>query len=334
MRPTVAWRDGPSWFGKPSGPAREKAAAVRLSGGAKKHPEPGRSRTYNLLIRSQTRYPLRHWPRARPSPRGASRSPNPSPPPAHAPFSPPAHCACSERLGGTICGRRGGQQSAPFDSSAGRAEDCRGVAPRESLASSWRHWLPHGLDGSARAQRVAVKGVKSSWWPVTRDVSPGLGIWGQFSLISLSTIWTRGSRAPSVSSQATPSWAGVLISLRVGWLCRGIWTGWIDGPRADGMRFNKAKCWVLHLGHNNPMQRYGLGEEYLESCLAEKDLGVLVDSRLNISQQCAQVAKEAKSILACTRNSVVSSTSPVLGTGEAPPRVLCPVLGPSPQKTH
>ena len=72
------------------------------------------------------------------------------------------------------------------------------------------------------------------------------------------------------------------------------------------MTFNTAQSWVQHFGHSNTRQPYGLGKEWLESCLMERD------SWLNMSQQCAQVTNKANGMLACIRNGVVSRTSEVI----------------------
>jgi len=76
------------------------------------------------------------------------------------------------------------------------------------------------------------------------------------------------------------------------------------------MMFNKAKCNILHLDWGNPKHKYRLCREWLESSPEEKNLGVLADEKLNISQQCALT--KVNSILGYIKRNVAIRSSEVI----------------------
>jgi len=83
--------------------------------------------------------------------------------------------------------------------------------------------------------------------------------------------------------------------------CNVIWRDWTIGQLLMGL--NKLKCWILHLLQSNTPSISTNGERC--GWRAQRGLGVLVDSRLNMSQQHALAAESTNHILGCIKYSII-----------------------------
>ncbi|KAF7250038.1 RNA-directed DNA polymerase from mobile element jockey [Varanus komodoensis] len=169
-------------------------------------------------------------------------------------------------------------------------EKLRSFGIHQSTVRWIRAWL------TDRKQRVTTSGESLGWRPVTSRVPQG-SVLGPilFNLFindmeeGVNSLLIKFTDDTKTGAVATTEEQVLQIQKDLDRLWK--WAG------DNRMAFNVDKCKVLHLGHRNGCHKYRLGDKWLESSTCERDLGVLVDCRLNMSQQCDAVVKRANATL-------------------------------------
>ena len=163
------------------------------------------------------------------------------------------------------------------------------------IVGSVRDWVSGWL--SDRFQRVVVNGKVSSWESVLSGVPQGSVLGPLLFLIFIDDI-DEGLGAKCLKFaddtkiigrvESEEDRAGIQRDIdRLG--------KWGDDWE---MSFNVGKCKVLHLGgRKNPCSSYKLNGEDIQEVGKEKDLGVIVDNKLNFNEQCATAAKRGNMVL-------------------------------------
>ncbi|GAB0205706.1 triadin [Grus japonensis] len=160
-----------------------------------------------------------------------------------------------------------------------------------SLSLKWSQGFDiwNWLDG--HAQRLAVNSLMSKWRPVMSGVPQGLILGPALFNIFVGDV-DSGIECTLSKFVDDTKLCGAVNTLEgrdaiqknldrlERWAC------------VNRMKFNKAKCKVLHVRWCNPKHNYRLGGEWIQSSPEEKDLGVLVDNKLSMTQQSTLAAQK------------------------------------------
>ena len=159
-----------------------------------------------------------------------------------------------------------------------------------------QQWIKHWLE--SRRQRVVINGEASDWEHVKSGVPQGslLGpvlfsiyindIDMIIELLTLLIKFADDTKAANIiRGEEDRRRLQEALDALMAWAAK-----W-------GMAFNTAKCKVMHIGRNNPQYQYEMGGHILETTRSERDIGVIVNSDLKPSDQCAKAANTANAVL-------------------------------------
>jgi len=173
----------------------------------------------------------------------------------------------------------------------------------------------HGIDGktltwietwlSGRLQRVVLNGSKSNWTEVMSGVPQGSVLGPLLFVIFINDIDDNIAHELLKFADDTKLFGAVSTKEEVDELRKDLHKLFCWSQEWQ-MLFNIAKCGVVHIGHNNPKEKYNLGGIQIDTLREERDLGVIIDESLKCRKQCVKAVNAANATLGMIKRSFVN----------------------------
>ena len=164
-------------------------------------------------------------------------------------------------------------------------------------------WISDWLDN--RQQRVVLNGVCSNWSNVLSGVPQGSVLGPMLFIIYVNDFDSKVVNKLLKFADDAKLFGPVSNTTEVERLRKDLLTlcEWTEDWM---MMFNTEKSKVVHFGANNPRVAYSIENKVLDGSEEERDLGVIVQSNLKVSSQCAKVVKTANKILGLIKRTFVT----------------------------
>ena len=162
-------------------------------------------------------------------------------------------------------------------------------------------WLKCFLTG--RKQRVIIGDERSGWTEVRSGIPQGSVLGPILFVIFINDIPRALQNASKIFADDTKAYKAVRNIEEHDNLQNDVNSAF-NWSQKWQMQYNTDKCHSLPMGYNNMLYPYQIDGTIMDSVREEKDLGVIIDSKLNFHRHIMETVKKANNTLGCIRRTI------------------------------